>query len=171
MKRRSVRDSIASKRRSIEAKIAQQNTILAKMDAAALRTRRAPAPPPIDFAALPTSPNARIAVQTAYAQIGKSYRYGASGPDSFDCSGLTMYSWGKAGVGLPHSSRAQYSATKRVARSNLQPGDLVFFGRPIHHVGIYIGNGNMINAPETGELVGIRSMNRHDYAGAGRPGV
>ncbi|MGH9198023.1 MAG: C40 family peptidase, partial [Acidimicrobiia bacterium] len=72
---------------------------------------------------------------------------------------------------LPHSSRAQYGATKRVSKGDLQPGDLVFFGSPIHHVGLYIGNGNMINAPETGEYVGIRPAFRRDYVGAGRPGV
>lgn len=166
--------SIASKRDQLEAAVKQQRALLdriAAQETAAARVKRAapkPAPPPIS---LPGSGGARIAVQTAYDQIGKPYEWAASGPDSFDCSGLTMYAWRAAGISLPHSSRAQFSATKRVAREDLQPGDLVFFGNPIHHVGIYVGNGNMINAPETGDYVGVRSMARRDYVGAGRPGV
>jgi cell wall-associated NlpC family hydrolase len=109
------------------------------------------------------------AVATARAQIGKPYEWGASGPGSYDCSGLTSYAWGSAGVSLPHSSRAQYSSLPHVARSQLQPGDLVFFGSPIHHVGIYEGGGMMINAPETGEHVRRDSIGRSDYAGAARP--
>lgn len=170
---RSIRDSIAAKRSLLQAKVTEQRKLLdriAAADAAAARPKPKPAAP-ATLPDLPASGNARIALQTAYAQIGKPYQWGAAGPDSFDCSGLTMYSWRAAGVSLPHSSRAQYSATKRVARGDLQPGDLVFFGSPIHHVGIYVGGSNMINSPETGELVGIRSMERRDYVGAGRPGV
>ena len=177
-KARSIRNALAAHRDQLEAKVAEQqallNKIIAAEDAAARaarlaqRTRRVTASFPTD---LPVSGNARIAVQTAYEQLGKPYKWGAAGPNAFDCSGLMMYSWGKAGVSLPHSSRAQYSATKRVAREALQPGDLVFFGSPIHHVGMFIGNGNMIHSPESGETVEIVSMNRRDYVGAGRPGV
>lgn len=127
-----------------------------------------PVPVPANLGA---SGGAKTALGTAYAQIGKPYRWGASGPGSFDCSGFTMFAWRSAGVSLPHSSRAQYAATKRVDRSDLQPGDLVFFGSPIHHVGMYVGDGKMINSPETGERVGVRSMARRDYVGAGRPGA
>ncbi len=190
---RKIKDSIDQRRRGLQQKVAEQKRLLdelAKQEEAAAaaaareRARReavapaasTPKPKPSPTRAqmpesLPASGSARIAVQEAYDQIGKPYQWGAAGPNSFDCSGLTMWSWRKAGVSLPHSSRAQYSATRRVAREDLQPGDLVFFGSPIHHVGIYIGDGNMINAPETGKNVGIRSMNRRDYAGAGRPGV
>lgn len=117
----------------------------------------------------PARSSAAKAVETARAQLGKPYEWGASGPGSFDCSGLTMYAWNAAGVKLPHSSRAQYSSLPHVARSDLQPGDLVFFGSPIHHVGIYEGGGIMINAPETGETVRRDSIGRADYAGAARP--
>ncbi len=123
----------------------------------------------------PTSPpppvkgGAGTAVSTAAAQVGKPYEWAAAGPDSFDCSGLTMYAWGKAGVSLPHSSRAQYSSLPHVSRKELRPGDLVFFGSPIHHVGIYEGGGVMINAPETGENVRRDSIGRADFAGASRP--
>jgi len=109
------------------------------------------------------------AVATARAQIGKPYEWGASGPGSFDCSGLTMYAWNSAGVSLPHSSRAQFSSLPHVSRAQIQPGDLLFYGNPIHHVGIYEGGGMMINAPETGEFVRRNSISRSDYVGAARP--
>jgi cell wall-associated NlpC family hydrolase len=117
----------------------------------------------------PASGRAAVAVQAAYNELGKPYSWGAAGPSSFDCSGLTMWSWGKAGVSLPHSSQAQYSSGNHVSRSDLQPGDLVFFGSPIHHVGIYIGNGQMISAPHSGDVVKIQDAFRGDYAGAARP--
>ena len=110
-----------------------------------------------------------MAVRTAYAQLGDPYVWGADGPSSFDCSGLTMYSWAAAGVSLPHSSRAQYSSGRHVARSNLQPGDLVFFYSPISHVGIYIGGGQMIDAPHPGASVRITSISTMPYSGATRP--
>jgi len=118
------------------------------------------------------APNARAgtAVEVAKAQLGKPYEWGASGPNSYDCSGLTMYSWGKAGVSLPHSAAAQYNSLPHVSVDALAPGDLVFYGHSIHHVGIYIGGGQMINAPQTGETVRVDSIYRSDYAGAGRPG-
>lgn len=114
---------------------------------------------------------AAIAVRAALAQIGKPYQWGAAGPDSFDCSGLTMYAWAQAGVSLPHSSAAQYAATPRVSISDLQPGDLLFAGSPIHHVGMYIGGGQMVEAPYTGASVRVVSSTRSDGVGAGRPGV
>jgi cell wall-associated NlpC family hydrolase len=117
----------------------------------------------------PASGRAGIAVQEAYAQLGKPYQWAAAGPDRFDCSGLTMWVWGKAGVSLPHQSRAQYAGGRKVAKSDLQPGDLTFYGSPIHHVGIYIGNGQMISAPQTGDVVKIQNALRSDYVGAVRP--
>ncbi|MEP7054241.1 MAG: NlpC/P60 family protein [Actinomycetota bacterium] len=83
-----------------------------------------------------------IAVRAAYAQLGKPYVWAADGPDTFDCSGLTLFAWAKAGVSLPHSSRAQFNEGRHVGRGELRPGDLVFYGSPIHHVGMYIGVGN-----------------------------
>ncbi len=111
---------------------------------------------------------AATAVHWAYNEIGKSYVYGAGGPNHFDCSGLTAYVYARAGIFLPHSSAAQYGSGRHVSRSELRPGDLVFFGSPIHHVGIYVGNGDMINAPQTGENVRTASIGRGDYAGAVR---
>jgi len=112
---------------------------------------------------------ASAAVDTARAQIGKPYVYGGAGPDNFDCSGLTMYSWRAGGVGLPHSAAMQYSAIAHVALTSLQPGDLVFFGDPIYHVGIYVGGGQMIEAAHTGTNVRYASIYRSDLIGAGRP--
>lgn len=122
-------------------------------------------------ATAPSSPGAATAVAVAKQQLGKSYVWGAEGTLTFDCSGLTLYAWRAAGVNLPHSSRVQYSITRRISKDQLQPGDLLFFakpGRPIHHVSMYIGNGEMIEAPHRGAKVRIRPANRRDYVGAGR---
>jgi cell wall-associated NlpC family hydrolase len=97
---------------------------------------------------------AQIALQVAKAQLGKSYVYGAAGPDHFDCSGLTMYAYGQAGVSLPHYTGDQYNQGHHVPESDLQPGDLVFFDN-LGHEGMYIGNGNFIHAPHTGDVVKI----------------
>jgi peptidoglycan DL-endopeptidase CwlO len=116
------------------------------------------------------NPNAQAAVDAAYSVIGTPYVYGAADPDvGFDCSGLTMWAWGQAGVSLPHSSQMQYSALPKVGRDALQPGDLVFFYSPISHVGLYIGGGRMIDANHPGDVVNIRSVNWANFAGAARP--
>lgn len=129
----------------------------------------APAPAPVTVNVDPSS-SAGVAVQTALAQVGKPYQWGAAGPSSFDCSGLTMYAWAHAGVSLPHSSAAQYSATARVSTSSLAPGDLLFYYSPIHHVAMYIGGGRMVEAPYTGASVRVVPMRTSDLVGAGRPG-
>ena len=112
---------------------------------------------------------AQVAVDTAKAQLGKPYVYAAAGPDSFDCSGLTMFAWAAAGVSISHNAEAQYQSLPHVAQSALAPGDLVFFGNPIHHVGMYVGGGTMIEAPYTGVDVRYHTIYRPDYAGAARP--
>lgn len=112
---------------------------------------------------------ASVAVHTALAQLGKPYVWGAAGPGSFDCSGLTMYAWGAAGVSLPHSAAAQYDALPHVSQGDLRPGDLVFFGSYIHHVGMYVGKGVMVAAPSSGRVVQVQTAIRSDYAGAARP--
>ncbi len=116
----------------------------------------------------PPSARAGEAIDAAMSQLGKPYRWGAAGPNSYDCSGLMMWAWAHAGVSLPHSSRAQYNAGRHVSRSQLKPGDLVFFGSPIHHVGMYIGGGNMVAAPHSGDVVKVSSINRSNYTGAVR---
>jgi len=110
------------------------------------------------------------AVYWAQKALGKPYVWAASGPNSFDCSGLTMWAYRHVGVSLPHSSQEQIGSGSRVSKSNLQPGDLVFFGSPIHHVAMYVGHGDMIEAPYTGADVRVTSLGRRsDYAGACRP--
>jgi cell wall-associated NlpC family hydrolase len=116
------------------------------------------------------SGGARVAVQWAYRELGKPYVWGAEGPDSFDCSGLTKYVWAKAGVYLDHYTGSQWNEGRHVSQSELRPGDLVFFGSDLHHVGIYVGNGNMIEAPHSGADVRVAPYDRPDYAGAVRPG-
>jgi peptidoglycan DL-endopeptidase CwlO len=154
------------------------NAAAAKTAAAAASRAKARVPlpkitvPAKQAAAVPVSASGRAAsaLKYAYAQLGKPYRWAGAGPYSFDCSGLTMRAWQAAGVSLSHNAAAQYYSTKHVSRSQLQPGDLVYFGHPIHHVGIYIGNGEMIEAPYTGADVRITNFGyRTDYAGASRP--
>lgn len=125
-----------------------------------------------DNTPVPASGRAKAAVSAAMAQLGDRYVWGAEGPSSFDCSGLTMYAWGKAGVSLPHSSKAQYGEGRKVSRGELQPGDLVFFGNPtIWHVGMYIGNGRMVHAPNPSKPVKTDDIDyMSGYAGAVRPG-
>ena len=89
--------------------------------------------------------------------LGVRYVWAGDDPSGFDCSGLVMYVYAKLGVDLPHSSRMQYDCGTHVSRSQLEPGDLVFFGSPIHHVGMYVGDGNMINAPYTGVTCASRA--------------
>ena len=92
------------------------------------------------------------------AQLGDPYVWAASGPDAFDCSGLTQYAYAAAGVSLPHSSGMQSQLGTPVSRSDLQPGDLVFFYSPVSHVGMYIGNGQMVHASTAGEPVQVASL-------------
>jgi cell wall-associated NlpC family hydrolase len=117
---------------------------------------------------VPGSANSSDVVSIAMEYLGCPYVWAGSSPSGFDCSGFVMYVYAKVGVSLPHSSRMQYGVGKAVSRGSLQPGDLVFFGNPIHHVGIYVGNGNMINAAGVGKGVRIDNVDRSNYYGACR---
>ncbi|GAC1323088.1 MAG: hypothetical protein NVSMB13_02430 [Mycobacteriales bacterium] len=136
----------------------------------------APAPAPAPDPAPRGSGGAPVAVKWAYAELGKPYVWAASGPDSFDCSGLTAFVWAKAGVSLDHWTGSQWNAGTRLSRDQVRPGDLVFFASnladpaTIHHVGIYVGSGMMISAPQTGDAVKVQSAVRADYIGAVRVG-
>jgi cell wall-associated NlpC family hydrolase len=117
------------------------------------------------------SGRAAIAVAYVKSKVGDPYVWGASGPNAFDCSGLTMAAWAAAGVSLGHYTGAQYGETSRVSRSDLQPGDLIFFYGGLSHVGMYIGGGLMIHAsnPSTGvEVSSLSGYWSSVYAGAGR---
>jgi cell wall-associated NlpC family hydrolase len=110
---------------------------------------------------------AQIAVDSAMAQRGKPYVWAAGGPNSFDCSGLTAYAFRAAGINLPHSSLSQSRMGQAVSRDQLQPGDLVFFYSPVSHVGIYIGNGQMVHAPTSGDVVKVAPL-MSGFSGARR---
>lgn len=111
-----------------------------------------------------------VAAQFACSQIGKPYQYGASGPNSYDCSGLTQAAWAAAGVSLTHYTGAQWNQGVPVSRSEALPGDLVFFYENLSHVGIYVGNGLMVDAPRSGTTVTMRSIDTMPIAGFRRPG-
>jgi cell wall-associated NlpC family hydrolase len=108
------------------------------------------------------------ALSAAMAAMGTPYRWGGTGRGGFDCSGLAQWAYRKAGITLPRSSRAQSGVGTPVSRADLQPGDLVFFYRPVSHVGIYVGNGNVVHAPQTGDVVKISPISRMPFAGARR---
>ena len=113
-------------------------------------------------------PETANAMRLALAQIGKEYLWGGAGPDTFDCSGLMQWSWANAGVSVPRVAAGQQAWAIPVPISQVQPGDLVFFGSPAHHVGMYVGNGLMVEAPHTGAVVQLSSIWSDDLAGFGR---
>lgn len=186
-------DELAAKKKQIEAGIAKQEALVAKLKieyAAALAAwenqQAAPSGPdgtgppqmPDEGHTNPPPPSsaAATAIATARAQIGKPYKWAASGPDSFDCSGLTMFAWNSAGVSLPHSSFDQFNDYPHVSKDQLQSGDLVFFDTDgdgvINHVALYIGGGSMIQADSGGVGVGLVFSGYYGarYVGASRPG-
>jgi peptidoglycan DL-endopeptidase CwlO len=131
--------------------------------------RAAPALPgsiesPVRFVPPPPAPTvAERAVKLARTQLGVPYVYGGASPGGFDCSGLVMWVYGRLGIALPHNAAALYSTGRPVSASQMRPGDLVFF-HGLGHVGIYIGNGRMIHAPQTGESVEIETLGERSGA-------
>src|SRR5690606_32798339 len=124
-----------------------------------------PDPPP------PSNPNYSGdsgVVQFAYDQLGEPYVYGSGGPDSWDCSGLVQGAWASVGVSLSHNVQMQWNETTRVSRDELRPGDIVFYSG-LGHDGIYIGDGQIIHAPHTGDVVRIADMDIMSIQGYGRP--
>ena len=119
-----------------------------------------------------TSAGARAAIEFARQQLGEPYVWAAAGPDAWDCSGLTMMAWQAGGIALPHYSAAQYQQTKHITITQLEPGDLVFWGtspNTIHHVALYIGNGQIIQAPRTGDVVKVSDLYASGPNFFGRP--
>ncbi|MEK6441170.1 NlpC/P60 family protein [Pseudonocardia sp. T1-2H] len=108
------------------------------------------------------------ALRAAATRLGKPYVWGASGPNSFDCSGLTSWAFNRVGVTLPRSSSAQSTVGRSVSWSDMQPGDLVFYYSPVSHVGIYAGGGKMINAPQSGDVVKYQTVSADAFSGARR---
>jgi cell wall-associated NlpC family hydrolase len=110
-------------------------------------------------------------VSAAYSQLGVPYvAFEASPSRGFDCSGLTSWAWAQAGVYMPHQSGQQYRSFPHVSRDQAEPGDLVFFYNPIHHVGMYVGGGMMIDAPHTGAVVRLVAVKWGSVVGLARPG-
>jgi peptidoglycan DL-endopeptidase CwlO len=162
----------AQDKATIAKNLSAAKSLLGKMQAAA-RERMVEASRDstrVSTADVPVSGRAAAAVHFAMAQIGKPYVYGAAGPSAYDCSGLTMAAWAAAGVGLPHSSSAQYSSGTHISASQLQPGDLVFYYSPISHVGMYIGNGMIVNAENPSAGIRVTGLYSMPFVGAVRPG-
>jgi cell wall-associated NlpC family hydrolase len=116
----------------------------------------------------PAAAGRSVAMRNALSKLGARYRWGATGPNAFDCSGLVYWSYRQEGVTLPRSSRAMSSVGTSVAKGNLQPGDLVFFYRPVSHVAIYIGNGQVVHASTAGSPVKISSLGTMPFTTARR---
>ncbi|MFB7672510.1 NlpC/P60 family protein [Kitasatospora purpeofusca] len=170
--------SLAGEKKAVQDKLAKAQALLNKLsaadrarinaqEAAATRASRSAAERPAFTG--PVSGRAAAVVQFAYSQLGKPYVWGATGPSGYDCSGLTGAAYRAAGVQLPRVSQAQWNAGARIARADLQPGDLVFFYGDLHHVGLYIGDGRMIHAPRTGKNVEVLPIDAMPYVGAVRP--
>jgi cell wall-associated NlpC family hydrolase len=153
---------IADYQHQYDALTAAQQQQVAEAHGGSTGSARAAAPAPAPAAAagsvIAPSAAAQAAVDTALAQVGDPYVWGAAGPNSFDCSGLMQYAYAAAGVSLPHSSSMQSTMGMPVSRSELQPGDLVFFYSPVSHVGMYIGNGQMVHASTSGQPVKVASL-------------
>jgi cell wall-associated NlpC family hydrolase len=123
-----------------------------------------------DPSSVPASGKGAIAVKFALAQVGEPYVYGGAGPDSWDCSGLTMMAWREAGVSLPHGAKAQLAVGPQISVGELQPGDLVYYYSPISHNGMYIGDGKIVHATHPGDVVSIDPLNSMPLTAASRPG-
>ncbi|WNV74106.1 C40 family peptidase [Geodermatophilus sp. DSM 44513] len=165
LSRRSFRGSV---RTLAVTAVAGAGLVLAPLPASANSTAPAAA---VVTAAPVAAPNgaAQTAVDTALAQVGDPYTWGATGPNAFDCSGLTSFAYKAAGVSIPRVSRDQAVFGTAVAKSDLQPGDLVFFYSPVSHVGMYIGNGQIVHAPSWGSTVKVVSLDSMpSYSGARR---
>jgi cell wall-associated NlpC family hydrolase len=155
---------LATTKATIEAELASLQQLRAKSAA----TRVARSAPRDTYVPAYSGGASGVAVNFAYRQLGKEYRWGGEGPDEYDCSGLVLASWRAAGVSLPHSSSMQWNAVHHIGRDQLRPGDLVFYYSDIHHVALYIGDGRMIHAPQEGERVSIRGIDYQSIYGYGR---
>ncbi|MER6997763.1 NlpC/P60 family protein [Streptomyces sp. NPDC000410] len=154
------RSAVATHKRSVEAKLAEARRLLNSLPDAeresydrASRSGRDGALPDLSGGLGPSSARAAAAVAAAQSVVGRPYVWGANGPNGFDCSGLTQWSYAQAGVGLPRTSQAQRYAGRQVPLSEARPGDLVTYRSDASHVGMYVGNGQVIHAPYPGAAV------------------
>ncbi|MEV6178524.1 NlpC/P60 family protein [Streptomyces sp. NPDC052016] len=168
----STRTELGKKKKEVQAKLAEAQKLLntltaeekAELAAADARASRS-ASERVDLGnTAPASGRAMAAFQAAQSKIGSPYVYGASGPNSFDCSGLTSWAFAQAGVGIPRTSQAQANAGTRIySQSDLKVGDLVIFYGDLHHVGFYAGNGQVLHAPRSGTVVRYESINNMPF--------
>ncbi|WP_206794416.1 NlpC/P60 family protein [Amycolatopsis sp. MtRt-6] len=157
---------IEAKKKDLQAQIDQieaQSRTLSNADRAAQKDTGGAAP----NVKAPTAA-AQTAVNAALSKLGSAYVWGATGPSTFDCSGLMQWAYAKAGITLPRNSAAQAQFGTPVSRDQLQPGDLVAYYSPVSHIGMYIGDGKMVHAPTSGDVVKISPL-MSGYAGATRP--
>ncbi|MEP6816789.1 MAG: NlpC/P60 family protein [Marmoricola sp.] len=165
------RTVLLTEKKQIDDKAAQAKALLGKLKDKQRRAMMASAPPSASsLPNVPVSGRAGAAVRYAMAQVGDSYSWGGTGPSAYDCSGLTMMAWAQAGVGLPHSASGQQGSGRPVSEADLKPGDLVFYYSPVHHVGMYIGNGMIVNAENPSAGVKVTGLHSMPYSGAVRPG-
>jgi len=172
------RDALAAKRTQVDRQLNKYRTLLDSLTAAQRAAYQRQVNPTVSSSRLDqlranvppaNSKAAAQAVRFALKQVGKPYVYGAAGPGSYDCSGLTMAAWASAGVSLPHSAADQYNYGHHVSFSQLEPGDLLFYYSPIGHVTIYIGDGLMVSAPQDGENVSVvPAVQGNGYVGSTR---
>ncbi|WP_370092976.1 NlpC/P60 family protein [Streptacidiphilus sp. MAP12-20] len=169
---------LAAAKAEIQRKLAAAQALLNSLDAATRATidqslsgsgSTSTTTPP-DLGSVPVSGRAAVAVAFARAQLGKPYVWGATGPGSYDCSGLIQAAWAAAGVGLPRTTYEQINAGRRVSTADLQPGDLVFYYSGVSHVGMYVGGGMIIHAPHPGASVEYAPVGEMPIVGAVRPG-
>ncbi|GAA0911280.1 C40 family peptidase [Streptomyces thermoalcalitolerans] len=162
------RAELGKKKKEAQAKLAEAQRLLnsltaeekAKLQAEEARASRASSERVELGKSTPASGRAAAAFAAAQSKLGSPYVYGANGPSTFDCSGLTSWAYAQAGVAIPRTSEAQTNAGTRIySMSQLQVGDLVFFFNDLHHVGLYAGNGQVLHAPRPGTVVRYESMN------------
>lgn len=171
-----IQNDLAGKKSAMDAQIAKTKQVydsLSAQEKAQLDAPPPPPPPPPRAAApapapAPAAPSsagsaAMVAVNAALSKQGDPYVWGATGPNSFDCSGLVQWAYNQAGISLPRSTYSQVTVGRSVSVSAMQPGDLVFYYSDYSHVAMYIGNGNVVHAPQTGETV---KVTQYQYIGA-----
>jgi cell wall-associated NlpC family hydrolase len=157
---------LAAKKKQIDAEINRLQKLRLQVYGSGGAGPLRPAPCPATY----PGGAAGIAVKYACAQIGKMYVWGAAGPNTFDCSGLMLAAWAKAGVTLPHNAAAQRRLIAYVKQADLRPGDLVFYYSDLHHVGMYVGNGWVVHASQAGVPIKMKRFDDGPINSFGRPG-
>ncbi|GAA3229714.1 NlpC/P60 family protein [Pseudonocardia petroleophila] len=158
---------VAARKRDAEMRIEEAERLLERLSPQQRADRLGPS---VDGPSGPVTGSGAgvVALRAAITQLGKPYQWGAEGPGSFDCSGLTSWAFSEAGVTLPRSSSQQARVGQAVAWDDMRPGDLVFYYSPVSHVGIYAGDGKMINAPQSGDVVKYATVSSSAFSGARR---